>query len=125
MECPCGATSYAECCEPLHDGSKDAQTALELMRSRYAAYAVGNLNYVFRTWHPRTRPANLADDQLEWVGLYIIDVLRGSATDADGVVEFSARYRLDGREGVLRERSRFERRRDRWVYVESIDDDRS
>ena len=26
------------------------------MRSRYSAYAVGDTDYVWRTWHPRTRP---------------------------------------------------------------------
>ena len=26
------------------------------MRARYSAYAVGDLDYVWRTWHPRARP---------------------------------------------------------------------
>ena len=44
------------------------------MRSRYAAYAVGDLDHVFRTWHPRTRPDDLSPDpDLTWTGLEILD----------------------------------------------------
>ena len=30
------------------------------MRSRYSAYACGDSDYLFRTWHPRTRPPDAA-----------------------------------------------------------------
>ncbi|WP_369805756.1 YchJ family metal-binding protein [Mycobacterium sp. 1165178.9] len=30
------------------------------MRSRYSAFAYGDSGYLFRTWHPRTRPADVA-----------------------------------------------------------------
>jgi SEC-C motif-containing protein len=86
------------------------------MRSRYAAYAVGDTDYVFRTWHPRTRPDDLAPDPaLTWTGLTII----GAGEDW---VEFVAAYERDGRAGELREHSVFERRGGRWVYVEAADD---
>ena len=58
-ECPCGSgTPYAACCGRLHRGAA-AETAEQLMRSRYAAFAVGDEAYLFRTWHPRTRPDDL------------------------------------------------------------------
>jgi SEC-C motif-containing protein len=89
-----------------------AETAEELMRSRYAAYAVGESDYVFRTWHPRTRPDDLAPDpSLTWTGLTIVD-------SGEDWVEFSASYEQGGRTGELRERSRFEQRGGRWVYVD-------
>ncbi len=38
-----------------------------LMRSRYAAYASGEADYLFRTWHPRTRPVNvIIDADIAW-----------------------------------------------------------
>jgi len=110
--CPCGSgASYDACCGRLHRGAALAGTPEELMRSRYAAYAVGDLDHVFRTWHPRTRPDDLAPDPgLTWTGLEIL----GSGADW---VEFVASYERDGAPGQLHEHSLFEQRGGRWVYV--------
>jgi SEC-C motif-containing protein len=118
-DCPCGSGKrYDACCGRLHRRVAEATTAEELMRSRYAAYAVGELGYVFRTWHPRTRPDSIEPDpELTWTGLEVVDVVAGGPDDDTGEVEFEATYDRGGRPGRLRERSRFERRRDRWVYV--------
>lgn len=113
--CPCGSgASYDACCGRLHRGAAQAATPEELMRSRYAAYAVGDLDHVFRTWHPRTRPATIEPDaELTWTGLSVLDA-------RDDEVEFVAAYVRGGVPGELRERSRFERRAGRWVYVEAV-----
>ncbi len=38
--CPCGLEkTYSECCEPLINGTRKAETAEELMRARYTAYS--------------------------------------------------------------------------------------
>jgi SEC-C motif domain protein len=87
------------------------------MRSRYSAYAVGDLEYVWRTWHPRTRPEGLTESGETWTGLEILDAAAGESGDDEGVVEFLARYR-GRREGVLHERSRFAVRAGRWFYVD-------
>ena len=118
--CACGSgTLYAACCGPLHAGREQAETAERLMRSRYAAYAVGALDHVFRTWHPRTRPADvLGTPGLVWTGLEVLDVVAGGPGDETGEVEFRAAYRSPDGAGVLHERSRFERRAGRWVYVD-------
>jgi SEC-C motif-containing protein len=112
--CPCGTgATYDACCGRLHRGAAQAETPEELMRSRYAAYAVGDLDYVFRTWHPRTRPDDdlTPDPALTWTGLRIV----GTGPDW---VEFVASYERSGVVGALREHSRFERRGGRWVYVD-------
>lgn len=89
------------------------------MRSRYAAYATGRLDHVFRTWHPRTRPEEITPDpDLVWEGLEILGTEDGGPDDSTGTVEFRARYRRRGTGGELREVSRFERRGGRWVYVD-------
>jgi SEC-C motif-containing protein len=89
------------------------------MRSRYAAYATGRLDHVFRTWHPRTRPT---EDEpvpgLTWTGLRVLGTVDGGPGDTTGRVEFEARYRDAGGSHVLHEDSRFERRGGRWVYVD-------
>jgi SEC-C motif domain protein len=114
--CPCGSGAvYQACCQPLHNGERQAATAEELMRSRYAAYATGNADYLFRTWHPRTRPADLTvDAEMVWTGLTLTDVVDGGVDDEHGEVEFTASYVG----GAMRERSRFERRGGRWVYAD-------
>lgn len=89
------------------------------MRSRYAAYALGDADYLFRTWHPRTRPAAVTvDADVVWLGLEVRDVEAGGAADDRGQVEFIARFHADGQPSQMRERSHFERRAGRWVYVD-------
>ncbi|MDH2414873.1 YchJ family metal-binding protein [Nocardioides sp. CER19] len=112
-DCPCGSgTRYDECCGRLHRGAATATTALELMRARYAAYAVGEAGFVFATWHPRTRPDDVTlDPDLMWTGLRV-------DRHGEDWVEFTASYVSRGVAGGLHERSRFEQRAGRWVYVD-------
>ena len=120
LECPCGSGQrYDACCGRLHRGAALAETAEELMRSRYAAFALGELDYVFRTWHPRTRPAGVEPDPaVTWTGLSVLDVVGGGPDDDSGEVVFEARYDRAGQSGRQQERGRFERRRGKWVYVD-------
>jgi SEC-C motif domain protein len=121
--CPGGLpATYDACCGRLHRGAAEARTAEELMRSRYAAYALGHTDHLFRTWHPRTRPGDLLgapeEGRPHWRRLEVLDTLRCGAADETGEVEFRAHYRADGHDGVLHERSRFVRRAGRWVYLD-------
>lgn len=109
-------------------GERRAETAEQLMRARYSAYAVDDLDYIWQTWHPRTRPESLAPDvELRWTGLEIVDTAAGRPGDDTGEVEFRAHYlrnRRSGRSapdvagGTLHERSRFAVRARRWFYVD-------
>nr|WP_246284405.1 YchJ family metal-binding protein [Nocardioides perillae] len=103
----------------MHRGSRPAATAEELMRSRYSAYARGEADHLFRTWHPRTRPTDVTTDRgLRWTGLTVLDTVAGGVDDEEGVVEFEARWDSPAGPGRLRERSRFVRRGGRWVYLD-------
>jgi SEC-C motif-containing protein len=89
------------------------------MRARYSAFTVGNLDYVWQTWHPRTRPSeSTADAGLTWTGLEIVDTVEGLSGDESGEVEFRAHYLQSRRSGTLHERSRFAVRARRWFYVD-------
>lgn len=116
--CPCGGGTYAECCEPFHAGRTEAPTAEALMRSRYSAFALGFSDYLWRTWHPRTRPDEVALGDTAWTRLEILDVVEGTERDQAGTVEFLAHYTHGRGGGTMRERSRFERRARRWMYVD-------
>lgn len=112
--CPCGSgRTLDDCCGPLLAGVRQAATPEELMRSRYTAYATGDENYVWRTWHPRTRPKDVALEGVEWIDLAIVD-----ATDTE--VEFEATFLMGGRRNVMHERSRFDQRAGRWFYVDGV-----
>ena len=111
--CPCGSGgSYDACCGPLHTGATQAATPEQLMRSRYAAFALGEAGYLLSTWHPRTRPPELRlDTGLHWLSLQVVEA-------AGAEVEFIARYRGPNGRGFLRERSRFARQGGRWFYLD-------
>ncbi|NCG38926.1 MAG: hypothetical protein GWP48_15590 [Actinobacteria bacterium] len=124
MNCPCGPLrALDECCGPVIAGDRRALTATDLMRSRYTAYATGNRFYLVHSWSPMTCPIGLAlDASIRWCGLEIVDTERGGAFDAEGVVEFVARFVAVDGPGELRERSRFGRLDGRWVYLDGVVD---
>lgn len=114
--CPCGSgRAFPDCCGPLLTTDRLAETAEELMRSRFTAYYYGNAEHLWRTWHPRTRPREVTLDQgVQWVELRVNEARDGGSEDDAGIVDFTATY--DG--GALHEVARFERRAGRWFYVE-------
>lgn len=119
--CPCGTGErYDRCCGPLHRGERRPDTAAALMRSRYSAFAVGDVDYLWRSWHPSTRPNRVDPDPgTVWTGLEILDVVAGQPGDERGEVEFRAHHRDPaGRPGVLHARSRFAVRAGRWLYLD-------
>ena len=96
-------------------------TAEQLMRSRYSAFAVGDVAYLELSWHSSTRPRRVRVDTAdEWVLLEIVDTQAGGPLDAVGMVEFRAHHRRGGQPGVVHERSSFVREDGRWVYVGAI-----
>lgn len=119
--CPCGSgQDFGQCCGPLLAGTKNAQTAVELMRSRYTAFVLADDGYLAASWHSKTRPVDsAAPSNIVWRRLRIRDVVAGGVADTTGEVEFVAHFRAaDGTRDFLHERSRFVREQGRWVYVD-------
>jgi SEC-C motif-containing protein len=59
--CPCtSGRPYSECCRAFHAGEHEAPTPEALMRSRFAAFARADVEYLWRTLHgeheDRARP---------------------------------------------------------------------
>lgn len=133
LECPCGGAApnrpvtakpprFAECCGRFLSGTEHAPSALELMRSRYTAYVLGDVAYLRATWDPATCPAALeagldAPGAARWLGLLI---KRHEARDAThAIVEFVARYKQGARGHRLHELSRFTRGANgHWRYMD-------
>ncbi len=118
--CPCGSEkSFSQCCEKYLNGDSNAETAEQLMRSRYSAYINGNESYLKKTWHKKTRPENIEfDPKIKWIRLRIKNTAEGCVDDEQGSVEFIATYKINGRALQLHEISRFSRSDDRWVYLD-------
>jgi Uncharacterized protein conserved in bacteria len=124
--CPClSGETYANCCGHYHRGEASAPTAERLMRSRYSAFAVGDADYLLRTWHPNTRPQLLElDAGIRWVRLDILETAGGGMLESTGVVEFRAVFRgppgagAGSARGALHERSRFVKDDRHWYYVD-------
>lgn len=86
------------------------------MRSRYSAYVLKLYDYLLATWHASTRPPSLDDAPTRWLGLEVRRAEQRDETHA--VVEFVARFRVDGRGHRLHEISHFVREGGRWYYVD-------
>ena len=122
--CPCGSKKAAQyCCQMYLEGKKQPETAEKLMRSRYTAFCLGNIDYLIATLHrdrrqPETKSA-LAQSMknTRWLGLTIIATKQGNKSDRSGVVEFEAIYQTS-QPGQLHERSRFSKIDGKWFYVE-------
>ncbi|VAW91105.1 UPF0225 protein YchJ [hydrothermal vent metagenome] len=120
--CACGSNKhYKDCCLKFLDSIQCANTAEQLMRSRYTAYTHYKLNYILKTWHPKTRPKNLTltdSTQTKWTQLYIVNCEAGKKQDDNGRVEFVAYYSENHVFKKLHEISQFIKIDNNWFYVD-------
>lgn len=113
--CRCGSLlAYSQCCEPLHQGMPAANPEA-LMRSRFCAFAMGNVDYLLKSWHSSTRPAPLELDGAQW---FRLEVLSQSQSGDSGQVHFKAYFSEGGSCSVLEEQSNFVREGGHWFYVD-------
>jgi SEC-C motif domain protein len=91
------------------------------MRSRYTAFAIGDAHYLYRTWHPTTRPVRIDfDHDLRWTRLEILGTTGGGPFHTEGTVEFNAHYTDAGRPDLLHENSRFVQDEGQWLYASGV-----
>lgn len=91
---------------------KSALTAEALMRSRYTAYVIRDVQYLLHSWHDSTRPKTLElEHDTQWIRLNILEY-------SENRVEFVAIYRVNGKAHKLRENSRFVREDGCWYYLD-------
>lgn len=121
-QCLCDSGKpFENCCERFLNGSMNAITPKQLMRSRYVAYALGNFGeYLLATWLPEKTTGltveSLSKKNLEWVKL---EILNSHQKGDEGRVEFKAYYKPENEKlNFLHEKSSFRRINRRWYYVE-------
>ena len=123
--CPCGLPKpYEQCCRPYILEKDFAPTAEALMRSRYSAYVMGQIQYIAKT-HLETgqddfdvEAARKWSEESDWKGLEIVQVEKGGPKDEEGVVEFMASYISEGVLHKHHERSHFIKADGKWLYKE-------
>jgi len=93
------------------------------MRSRYTAFCENDLDYIKRTMAP---PASLAkpkrkdNEKVAWLGLTVLQTALDPHDPTIGMVEFKAKYRENGQERELHEKSKFHLIDGRWYYVDAL-----
>ena len=97
-----------------------AETPEQLMRSRYCAFAWGDVDYLIQTTHedllyPEMRSELVrACNQQDFVKLEVLNApLAGTE---EGFVEFVAHIKQGSTTSSLHERSRFLREEGKWLY---------
>lgn len=98
------------------------------MRSRYAAFCEGAIDYLVATHHSASRsPTEHADATrsiaaTDWLNLTILDTQKGGPGDTEGTVTFAAAFRPKppgaGEITQMHECSHFTREAGRWVYTD-------
>ena len=124
MNCPCGTNQdYANCCGPLIDGKKEAQTAEAMMRARYTAHVNHKMKFIKETLIEDQRAdydeqaASEWSKKSKWIGLEILKTKSGGPTDTKGEVEFVAKYSLDQKTFEHHEVSQFKKEKGKWLFV--------
>ena len=124
MLCPCcSGSEYEVCCAKLHRGALP-ETALQLMRSRFSAYALNKPEYIIATTDPASpgysenkftwkRSLSQFSQSTEFQQLKILDFKENGPIS---IVVFVAVIEQGGEDATFTERSYFEKSRGRWFY---------
>jgi SEC-C motif-containing protein len=124
--CPCGSgNKYKRCCGVYHRGKPPEPH--RLMRARYCAYSIGNVEFIVETTHPEgpmhrpdvtTWSAELSEycHRTRFTGLTIHE--HGALGDDEAFVTFTAELEQDGSAHEQTERSVFRRDGRRWKYFD-------
>ena len=125
VHCPCcSGILYSECCQPLHQGGKQATSPEQLMRSRYAAFAKVEVDYLLKTSHVSIRSGFTKQAIRQWAtenDWEKLEVIRSSETGDLGLVEFKAYYHSPKeKKEVHHELSEFIKEKGEWFYSKGI-----
>lgn len=123
--CPCASgLDFEACCGPYLVGDEKPATATALMRSRYSAYALGAIDYLYKTAGPRVRKEFDAEGSRQWAksakwtGIEILAEEGGGSDDETGVIEFVAHYSVESKALNHHERAEFARVKGNWLFMD-------
>ncbi|WP_436899381.1 YchJ family protein [Acinetobacter gyllenbergii] len=123
QNCPCGQGQYAACCQPLHLKQQVAQTAEQLMRSRYSAFALQQIDYILQTTalgqQSALDRAAIADwsQSNQWLKLDVVQH-QPKLDKTHALVEFKAHYHDGTQAHVHHEVSHFVLHQQQWYFLD-------
>ena len=115
-KCPCGSGKlYGNCCKPYIKGKENAPTPEALMRSRYSAYVLHEIDYIINSCKDgeiidRKSVEDWSNKSI-WLGLEIIK------SDETGTVEFKAVFEQGHLKKVHHEIAYFRKSDDDGVWL--------
>ena len=125
--CPCGSLiKYKKCCKPFHENIKTPINALELMKSRYWAYAIEKSEYIILTTHQNNRVFNT--DTKVWNNDILdfsrntkfekLEILEFIDGQTESFVTFKANITQNKQDVSFIEKSRFVKENGKWQYID-------
>jgi len=125
IPCPCSSKlPFERCCEPFLTRAAYPDTAEQLMRSRFSAYAQRRVAYLAATTAAEEREKLDVEElgrycrAVTCISLKVLDTQLGGPGDETGTVTFHAKLLINGKRLLHWEKSRFVREEGHWVYLD-------
>jgi len=137
MQCPCGLDiSFKQCCFLIITEEVKAVSPVQLMRSRYSAYATKFADYIYQTYAESSRALQSINDisqwaqETKWLMLTIhsaseYTAVTNKTSDNSANKEhnlptvcFSAYYKHQSKYYLMKETSRFIFEKSQWRYLD-------
>ena len=127
--CPCDSgKAFAACCGPLVARTEVADSALALLRARYAAFAANDVNFLSETTYARLPVKDHIAKGIAQTRFTRLEVLEETQIDDDTVdLLFRATMQPHSQKGqgpkalTVAERARFIRHNETWFYLNGTD----
>ncbi len=120
--CPCGAgRDETQCCKLYIEGKALPSTPEALMRSRYTAYTLANIDYIKKTMRGKAmvgfheEEARRWAKRIDWIKLHVLQVEQ--EVPNRGFVEFEAVFVEGTKLKSIHEKSEFICEQGQWLYV--------
>ena len=121
--CPCGTgKTFAQCCEPILIRQRPAESAEQLMRSRFTAHVARDFEHLHRTYLKTSKEPYVPDPDAggtNWTHLVIHAHEPGHKPDT-AFVDFTAYFRENDAEQALHEKAEFQRIDGTWLYTRAV-----
>ncbi len=120
MNCYCGKNlDFTICCEPYIKLERRPTSAEDLMRSRYSAFCIKNIDYIIATTDLQVRFDFDRSGNEAWAQqaqFQKLEVINSEEIGNKSVVEFKAYFKIANEEHVHHEIGTFRRTDQVWFY---------